>query len=63
MRPAEFAGKYFFQTLSQSIGTCDFKTGNQHSHWAVIGYDLIPEYCGQGFMHEVLANVIQMAYQ
>ncbi len=44
------------------LGTCGFHNWNYQYHRVEIGYDLLPEYWGQGYMSEALAEAIKFAF-
>ncbi len=51
------------KTSGQLIGTCGFHKWNKHDLHAEIGYDLNPEFWGQGIMTEALRAAIQNGFE
>ena len=51
------------QSNGQLIGTCGFHKWNKRSFRAEIGYDLHPDFWGQGYMTEVLHTVIPHGFE
>ncbi|NQZ90146.1 MAG: GNAT family N-acetyltransferase [Colwellia sp.] len=47
---------------NQLIGTCGFNTWNPKMKNAVIGYDLLPKYWGNGYTTEAVHRIIQSAF-
>lgn len=45
------------------IGTCGYYLWNREARKAAIGYDLEPEYWGQGIMTEALAEMIRFGFK
>ncbi len=45
------------------IGTCGYYLWNREARKAVIGYDLEPDYWGQGIMTEALAEIIRFGFK
>lgn len=50
------------KTNGQLVGTCGFHKWNKRDLHAEIGYDLSPDFWGQGFMTEALRAVIQNGF-
>jgi ribosomal-protein-alanine N-acetyltransferase len=48
---------------SQFIGTCSYEHINSEDHSGVIGYDLLREHWGQGFMTEALRAIIDYGFK
>ncbi len=46
----------------QSIGTCGFHNWDQEEKVAEVGYDLSPEFWGQGYMSEAMKAIIAFAF-
>ena len=46
----------------QLIGTCGFNTWNQKMKNAVIGYDLIPRFWGNGYTTESVHRIVKSAF-
>ena len=46
---------------SMKIGTCGLHGWNQGEAIAEIGYDLIEQYCGHGYMHEAISAMTEFA--
>ncbi|WP_260260187.1 GNAT family N-acetyltransferase [Vibrio intestinalis] len=44
------------------IGTCGFNSWNEKMKSAVIGYDLLPQYWGQGIMAEAINKIVRQAF-
>lgn len=44
------------------IGTCGYYRWDQHHHRAEVGYDLWPDYWGQGLMPEALGALLRFGY-
>jgi ribosomal-protein-alanine N-acetyltransferase len=44
------------------LGTCGFHNWNIRDNRADIGYDLLPEYWGKGYMSEALPKAIEFAF-
>ncbi|MEJ2766139.1 GNAT family protein [Photobacterium sp. MCCC 1A19761] len=47
---------------NQLIGTCGFNSWNAAMRHAVVGYDLRPDYWGQGLMAEAVHAIIQASF-
>jgi ribosomal-protein-alanine N-acetyltransferase len=47
---------------NQLIGTCGFNTWNPKMKNAVIGYDLLPKFWGNGYTKEAVNRIIQSAF-
>lgn len=45
------------------IGSCGFCRWTKQHHWAEIGYDLWPDYWGQGLMPEALRALLRYGFQ
>ena len=45
------------------IGTCGFCRWNKQHHWAEMGYDLWPDYWGQGLMPEALRVLLRYGFE
>ena len=61
----EGAGIIWAITLKESnefIGTCSYETIDNEKHSGEIGYDLLKEYWGHGFMTEALRAVIDYGF-
>lgn len=53
-------------TLKESnefIGTCSYENINNDNHCGEIGYDLLKEYWGHGFMSEALRAIISYGFE
>ncbi|GGY55839.1 N-acetyltransferase [Bacterioplanes sanyensis] len=50
------------QTTGELIGTCGFNVWNPHTQAATVGYDLRPDYWGQGMVAEALHELVQRAF-
>ncbi len=50
------------KTIGCLIGTCGYFRWNQQHHRAEIGYDLSPDYWGQGLMPEAIQALIQYGF-
>lgn len=46
----------------KTIGTCGFNTWSRKMQNAVIGYDLLPNYWGNGYASEAVRAIIQAAF-
>jgi [ribosomal protein S5]-alanine N-acetyltransferase len=46
----------------QLIGTCGFNSWNQKMQNTVIGYDVMPEYWGQGYAIEAVEKIVMAAF-
>jgi len=47
---------------NQLIGTCGFNSWNEKMRNAVLGYDLLPEYWGEGYASEAVHAIVQAAF-
>jgi ribosomal-protein-alanine N-acetyltransferase len=45
------------------IGTCGYCRWTRQHHWAEVGYDLCPDYWGQGLMPEALRALLRYGFQ
>ncbi len=50
------------QGTNQLIGTCGFNSWNEKMRNAVLGYDLLPEYWGEGYGREAVHAIVQAAF-
>ena len=50
------------QTSGNIVGTCGFNSWSSKMRNAVIGYDLMPAYCGNGYGSEAVRAIIQAAF-
>ena len=50
------------QGTNQFIGTCGFNSWNEKMMNAVLGYELLPEYWGEGYASEAVHAVVQAAF-
>jgi len=50
------------QENHQLIGTCGFNSWNEKMMNAVLGYELLPEYWGEGYASEAVHAVVQAAF-
>lgn len=48
---------------NQSIGTCGFHKWDKRYFRAEIGYDMVPQFWGQGYMKEALEVVLENGFQ
>jgi ribosomal-protein-alanine N-acetyltransferase len=48
---------------NELIGTCGYYDWNKTARWAEIGYDLEPEYWGQGIMTEALRATLKHGFE
>jgi [ribosomal protein S5]-alanine N-acetyltransferase len=45
------------------VGTCGFCRWNKQHHWAEMGYDLWPDYWGQGLMPEAVQALLRYGFE
>lgn len=50
------------KSANRLIGTCGFNSWNCKMHNAVIGYDLLPKFWGNGYAGEAAALIVQAAF-
>jgi ribosomal-protein-alanine N-acetyltransferase len=50
------------KTNGLRLGTCGFHNWNYQYNRVEIGYDLLPEYWGKGYMNEALTKAIEFAF-
>ena len=53
----------FDKSTDKLIGTCGYHRWQQTIRTAEIGYDLSPDYWGQGVMKEALESIIQFGFE
>lgn len=52
-----------FKAQAHLIGTCGYCRWSKQHHWAEIGYDLWPDYWGQGLMPEALQTLLRYGFR